>query len=94
MFFIGYFGSHYLNEAIDSDKRATILSFKGLSLNLGYGTIGLAYAGWVRFLDQGSKEAAYAESLKIWPWYFLGVMMLLLFVGWMLKGRITQKSVV
>lgn len=90
MFFIGYFGSHYLNEAIDSGKRATILSFKGLSMNLGYGAIGLVYAGWVKFLDHGDKEAAYAESIQVWPWTFLGVMILLLVTGFVFRKTILR----
>jgi MFS family permease len=93
MFFIGYFASNYLNEAIDSEQRATILSFKGLSMNLGYGIIGLGYAGWVRHFDYGDKEAAYAQSIQIWPWYFGGLMILLLIVGWAFSKRLTQDHV-
>jgi MFS family permease len=92
MFFIGYFASHYLNEAIDSKQRATILSFKGLSINLGYGAIGLVYAGWVRSLDSGDKDAAYAESIKVWPWYFLGIMILLLVTGIVFRKSISRNS--
>jgi MFS family permease len=88
MFFVGYFGSHYLNEAIDSDNRATVLSFRGLSLNLGYGFVGLIYAGWVKFLDQGNKETAYAKSIQIWPCAFLAVIVLLLLIGYLYRKKI------
>lgn len=44
MFLIGFFLSHYLNQAAHSDQRATVLSFKGLFLNLGYGMIGIFYS--------------------------------------------------
>ena len=44
MFFLGFFVSHYLNRITDSSRRATVLSFKGLSFNLAYGLIGLFYS--------------------------------------------------
>ncbi len=37
MRFLQFFLSHYLNELTDSAHRATVLSFKGLSMNLAYG---------------------------------------------------------
>lgn len=39
-----FFTSHYLNRITDSDRRATVLSFKGLAYNLAYGFIGMAFA--------------------------------------------------
>lgn len=47
MTLLQYFLSHYLNTHTPSDRRATVLSFKGLALNLGYGLIGLLYAGLI-----------------------------------------------
>ena len=38
-----YFLSQYLNAAVDSSHRATVLSFRGLSMNLAYGAIMLAF---------------------------------------------------
>lgn len=43
----GYRVSHYLNAITDSARRATVLSFKGLVFNLGYGALGLLFAGLV-----------------------------------------------
>jgi len=45
MIFLQFFSSHYLNAEVDSRRRATVLSFKGLALNLGFGALSLAYAG-------------------------------------------------
>jgi hypothetical protein len=34
---LGYIVSYYLNAIVDSRHRATVLSFKGVAFNLGYG---------------------------------------------------------
>jgi len=44
MSLVGFFGSYYLNKWAENDVRATILSFRGVALNLGYGAIGLAFS--------------------------------------------------
>ncbi|MDD5199949.1 MAG: MFS transporter [Terrimicrobiaceae bacterium] len=42
---LGFFLSHYLNLWARPGVRATILSFRGVTLNLAYGTAGLLFAG-------------------------------------------------
>jgi MFS family permease len=76
-----FFVSHYLNRITDSEHRATVLSFKGLSFNLAYGMIGLLYAGLIDHLrtEQGSmhpdwtgqfvENQAFRESISWFPWY-------------------------
>ena len=44
MYFTGFFVSHYLNSITASHRRATVLSFKGLSFNLFYGLVGIFYS--------------------------------------------------
>jgi hypothetical protein len=39
--------SHYLNQIVGSDRRATVLSFRGLAVNVSYGLMSLAFAGAV-----------------------------------------------
>ena len=39
---------------MDSHQRATVLSFKGLAFNLGYGLVSLAFAGALRTLRGGN----------------------------------------
>lgn len=39
--------SHYLNQVVGSDQRATVLSFRGLAVNVSYGLMSLAFAGAV-----------------------------------------------
>ena len=44
--------SFYLNQVSNRKIRATVLSFKGMALNLAYGCIGLAYAQLTRHLNE------------------------------------------
>jgi MFS family permease len=82
MSFTQFFVSHYLNAAVtDSRRRATILSFRGLAFNLGYGGIGLLFAALTRHLGNRSPDASsdtiFKESLGWLPSYFLATMILL-----------------
>lgn len=75
-FLTTYFLSNYLNEWTDSDRRATVLSFRGLALNLAYGSLGLAFSALVALIRQGADGAigesrALALSLPWLAWYFL-----------------------
>jgi hypothetical protein len=77
---MNYLASRYLNEHAPSDKRATVLSFRGLSTNLAYGGVSLLYSAliaWIKvsenMIDQcGSslEEMAFLESLRWFPGYF------------------------
>jgi hypothetical protein len=64
--------------------RATVLSFKGLALNLNYGLMGVLYAGLLWHLrnegvTDGSGDALFmASSQWFGPFYVVGVLMLLL----------------
>ena len=44
MYMTGFFVSNYLNRITESSRRATVLSFKGLSFNLSYGLLGILYS--------------------------------------------------
>lgn len=70
--------SHYLNQLVDSAQRATVLSFRGLAVNVGYGLMSLGFAAAVAGIERSSSEPApglAAESFRTvlgWlPWYFL-----------------------
>lgn len=82
MYMNHFFQSHYLNRITDSHQRATVLSFKGLSFNLGYGLIGLLYSLLLAGL-RGRLAAAHStlgapalenlvfiKSIGWFPWYF------------------------
>ena len=76
MMSLGYMMSYYLNAIVDSGHRATVLSFKGLAINLGYGFISLVFALALRAArDGGSPEDALARALAFLPlWILLGAM--------------------
>ncbi len=71
MFLLGFFLSHYLNAIVSSSMRATVLSFKGLAMNLAFGAISLFFAGLLRSLKLRDGGNAFAEALQWLPWYFL-----------------------
>jgi len=80
----GYLASHYLNAATDSAQRATVLSFKGLAFNLGYGALGLLYAGLLAALHDSSGAPATEENVfqASLPWLLdYGAVLFLLFAG-------------
>ena len=80
---IGFFVSHYLNHITDSHQRATVLSFKGLFMNLFYGMIGLLYAFLIAMLRPGISEKypnlvpelienlVFMQSFQWFPWTFV-----------------------
>ncbi|MEM7143722.1 MAG: MFS transporter [Verrucomicrobiota bacterium] len=64
--FLNFFTSHYLNAQVDSYHRATVLSFRGLALNIGFGTLSLAYGFLLRQLGDAShadNTTAFRDSL-------------------------------
>ena len=93
-----FFISHYLNRIADSKQRATVLSFKGLSMNLAYGIIGVLYS----FLIAAKRSAVFQKepdvtgqilerlvfikALSWFPGYFLLMFLLLVALGvWILR---------
>lgn len=91
MGFMNFFMSHYLNQQVDSRHRATVLSFRGLTFNLGYGVMLLVYAGIYRFHSEsvgGQTDAAFQRSLATLPVLFL-------FAGlaaWLKVRQLNQKK--
>jgi len=57
------FISYHLNKKTESHNRATVLSFKGLMFNLGYGLIGVLYAYYYKLLSQGYTEQQIEEHI-------------------------------
>jgi MFS family permease len=73
MMALGYFVSYYLNALVDSGHRATVLSFKGLAFNLGYGFISLVFALVLRAVREGgSTQDAVARGLVFLPLWIVG----------------------
>ncbi len=91
MRFLQYFLSLYLNQVTPSEQRATVLSFKGASMNLSFGILtqifGIVTAHFLwseEFTDLPNPElAAFAYTLTWWPAYFaIGVALLFTFTRW------------
>ena len=101
LYLVGFFLSYYLNQATSSEQRATVLSFKGLFLNLGYGGIGILYSLLLVFLRQQGQQAqpevveavlknqVFTASLPWFVAYFALFLLVLLF----LYGRVLRKPV-
>jgi MFS family permease len=77
-----YFLSQYLNRVADSSRRATVLSFKGLTMNLAYAAVMWLYGtqtAWLRRsestvlhdLDKEHTDVALLSlAMPLWPWIF------------------------
>jgi len=100
MYLLNFFVSYYLNLITDSNQRATVLSFKGLSYNLAYGLIGVLYSLLLAFLrhqvkapashasSQDFEQVVYIASLAWFPWVFIfSLAALLVFARWKLRGE-------
>jgi MFS family permease len=79
---MGFVTSYYINEIAEPSRRATILSFRGLSINLAYGVVGLLFAALLRSLresEPGATDDALFVSALCWlPWIFAVAAMLVL----------------
>ena len=77
MMALGYMVSYYLNALVDSSHRATVLSFKGVAFNLGYGFISLLFALLLRAVrDGGNPEEAVGRGLAFLPiWLLFGALL-------------------
>lgn len=82
--------SYYLNKEVGSAQRATVLSFKGLALNLGLGFASLLYTFFVAALraqqeegmtDTLLRETIFADALRGFPLYYLSLFVVLLILG-------------
>ena len=88
----GFCTSYYLNKTADKSIRATLLSFKGLALNLGYGGIGILYALLVVSLRKDSNLANDSgllfQAAADWfaPWFAITFIGMLL-CNWKLRPK-------
>jgi len=76
-----YFLSNYINAWTESGLRATVLSFRGMAINLGYGFAGIAFAAFTSALRSSApglpENALFGKSLVALPIGFaLGALLL------------------
>jgi hypothetical protein len=89
MMMMQFFQSHYLNRITPSRQRATVLSFKGLSMNLAYGMTGILFSllvEWFRgdlqnrfSLPPGNQleDLVFSKSVSVFHWYFLAALLVM-----------------
>jgi hypothetical protein len=85
---MNYLVSRYLNEQATSERRATVLSFRGLSTNLSYGAVSLLYSGliaWIKLSEINptkidNQELVFVEALGWFPGYFLFTVLMVVVV--------------
>lgn len=87
---VAYQSSYYLNKQVDSAHRATVLSFRGLALNLGLGFASLLYTGLIAAIKATAETdlparqvqvASFVSSLKAFPLYFIALLLILFILG-------------
>jgi MFS family permease len=88
--------SYYINKEVDSEIRATVLSFRGLALNLGLGMASLLYTAYVSTLRSRRQVELSGENLDAevfidalfgFPIYYL-----ILFLSVLLLARVFVKQ--
>jgi MFS family permease len=81
-----FFTSHYLNLWTASEIRATVLSFRGVAFNLGYGALGLGFAGLSNAIRHTGQELTENEVLaQALPWVPASFLVLGLASWWILS---------
>lgn len=80
MRFLQFFLSHYMNGVIDSERRATALSFRGLTMNLAYGLMTLLFALQTKVIThrtglEQEDVRVFAQALTWWPYWFVGTLL-------------------
>jgi MFS family permease len=81
MRFLQFFLSHYLNAEVSSERRATALSFRGMTMNLAYGGMTLLFGWHTHWLEgrlhlPAEDPKVFAASLAWWPWWFAGTLLI------------------
>jgi MFS family permease len=89
---VGFMASYYLNALADSGQRATVLSFKGLAFNLGYGFISLLFALLLQaFRDGAHPEQALAQGLCFLPPWLIFTLIVLGIAFWRRRAVLRKK---
>ncbi len=97
MSMVQFMSSYYLNKEADSKMRATVLSFKGLALNLGLAVASLLYTLWVAAIRTAQptdaqvaeiQQTVFTQSLIAFPFYYLLLFAVILLLSrWLISDR-------
>lgn len=90
MMLLNFLLSHYLNALAPSALRATILSFKGLAMNVAFGAVSLLFALLLRLAADGSGNA-FSRALPALPFYFLATFVAVGLLAWLWKPAVRQE---
>jgi hypothetical protein len=89
---LGFMTSYYLNALADSEQRATVLSFKGLAFNLGYGFNSLLFALLLQaFRDSAHRKQAIAQGLRFLPPWLIFTLIVLAIAFWRRRAMLRKK---
>ncbi|MFZ4598728.1 MAG: MFS transporter [Terrimicrobiaceae bacterium] len=84
-----FFLSNYLNAWTSSDLRATVLSFRGMALNVGYGLAGIGFAFWTASLRARSpgldSDVLFGQTINILPIAFVCGSLALALYAWLTR---------
>ncbi|WP_117233968.1 MFS transporter [Vibrio maerlii] len=86
------FISYHLNKKTESHNRATVLSFKGLMFNLGYGLIGVLYAYYYKLLSQDYTQQEIDQNIDFLAslssfFYYFTFLFLIISVWFYIKNK-------
>jgi MFS family permease len=71
MTMIGFSVSTYLNQLVDSHHRATVLSFKGVTINLAYAGVSLLFAWTLHLVPGADAQAQLGNAFGYLPLWLL-----------------------
>lgn len=97
MHFTGFFVSFYINKATASDKRATVLSFKGMAYNLSYGMLGILYALLLKAKKEGAivsqtlENKIFMDTFIWFPGSFVLMFIVLILIYWLWLRNASDK---
>ncbi len=98
MYFNGFFVSAYVNRVTPSHRRATVLSFKGLSYNISYGVLGVCYALLLKVKKQGLtgegiENQVFTDAFAWFPGAFvIGLLlMVIIYIKW-IKSPVSKHA--
>ena len=93
---MSYFVSSYLNQWTDSSLRATVLSFRGMALNIGYAAAGIGFASLASSIRTSgalaSEDAIFGKALLSLPIAFALGCIALALIAWRSKRKISGPS--
>ena len=90
---LGFFMSNTLNALVDAEQRATVLSFKGLVFNLGYGFASLIFGLALRSLrDGGETDQAFADAIAVLPLWLAFTLALLTLLFWRSRAALKLRA--